>query len=414
MGLALALAVFGALYVALATEHVNRTLAALVAAVLVLAMGLLTPGAALAAVDWNTLALLFGLMVLVRLLEQAGLFLLLAWSLRRLAGRSAWRLIVLFLVAAAILSATLPNVTVILILAPVLLSAAEAAGLPAMPLLVVTVVVANLGGLGTLIGDPPNILIGTEAGISFTRVLAAMGPLAALLVAVSLVYVRLTLPVARQATLSHDSGPPVPTRHLPRLVAVFLLTLTGFVAAPAVHLPLGVVGLSGGLLAVLVAGPDFDDLVGHLDWPTLLFFAGLFIVVGALEAKGAMTLAAAWILREGPGPWFPVWVMTGVALLSAFVDNIPIVAAAIPVVRTIVAHHPEYGASLWFALAIGAAVGGNATVIGASANVVAAQLAKARGYSLSFKQYLRTGVPLTALTWVVAGAYLVVWGSIAR
>jgi Na+/H+ antiporter NhaD/arsenite permease-like protein len=410
-GLTASVIIFVGLYIVLATERWHRAVVALLAALVVVALGLLPAGAAVRAVDWNTLGLLLGLMLLVTTLEEAGLFLVLARSLRRMAGRSSWRLVVLFLLATALISALLPNVTVILLLGPVLLTAAESAGLPVIPVLVLAVMASNLGGLGTLIGDPPNILIGTEANISFMGFLAAVGPLAALLVLAVLVLGRRWIPRAGPSAAPPAEPPSPRSPMLLGLLAVFVATVIGFVVAPLGGLPLGVVGMAGGLAAVLMAGPDFDEVLGRVDFGTLLFFAGLFVVVGSLEAQGALRMVASWVLNRGAGPWLPLWVMTGVALCSAFVDNIPIVAAAIPLVRIILAEHPTYGPALWFALAIGAAVGGNATVIGASANVVAAGLAKARGYSLSFRQFLAYGVPVAVVTWAVAALYLVVrWG----
>jgi Na+/H+ antiporter NhaD/arsenite permease-like protein len=411
-GMGVALLIFLGLYVFLTTEWLNRALATLVAALLVMGLHLISPAGAIRRLDWNTLALLLGLMLLVNLLEHAGLFRLVAHRVREAAGGSAWGAALLFLVVTAGLSAFLPNLTVILIFGPAIMSLAEDLELPVIPLLIMAVLVSNLGGLGTLIGDPPNILIGTEAAIGFGGFVAYAGPLAVILIVVALAYARLTVPVPPAAAGRHAAGGGVPVAsspHLKPLLAVFLLTLAAFGLSGPLGLPLGLIGLGGGLLAALVTGHDFDQVLSEVDWSTMVFFAGLFVVVGALEAQGVTHAAADWLLGLPAGPLLPVGLMTGVAILSAFIDNVPIVAAAIPLVRIILEHHPGYGTDLWFALAIGAAVGGNATLVGASANVVAAGLAKARGYSLSFKEFLRWGAPLAVMTWAVAALYLWLW-----
>ena len=406
IGAWMTLAVFVGVYLLLATEWVHRAVVALVAALLVVVLGLVPLSRVPAAIDWNTLGLLFGLMILVLLMESSGLFGVLASLLWRGAGASAAWLVTGLLVIIGVVSAFLPNLTVILVFGPMVLATADTVGLPPVPLLILAVAVSNLGGLATLIGDPPNLLIGTGANIGFAGFAAYAAPLAALLIVAVIVWTRMLLPIPRRRLPAVTGQEHTARPGLRRLLVVFLLTVTGFVAAGPLHLPLGLVGLAGGAGAVAITGADLRSLFTRVDWATLAFFAGLFTVVGSLETQGIIGLAARGLLSLSVGPALPLVVMTGVALLSAFVDNIPIVAAAIPMVDLITQHHPGFGLTLWFALAIGAAVGGNATLVGASANVVAAGLAKARGYSLSFGEYWRWGWPVAVLTWGLAAAYL--------
>jgi len=402
-----ALGIFVLLYVVLVGEWVHRAAAAMAAGLLVVLLGLLSPAQALAAEDWNTILLLFGLMLLVSLGEEVGLFSALAAWVRRVAGPTPWGTILGFLIVTAALSSVLPNLSVILIMGPALFSAAENLNLDPVPLLVFAIMASNLGGLATLVGDPPNILIGTAANLSFTQFLTHLGPLALVLVAAVVGYARLSLVTARARP---PVGPATPTPRSRRggVVAVVLLaTLTAFAFQGPLGLPVGVIAVAGATFALLLVGGDVEHHLGQVDWGTLLFFAGLFVVVGALVQQGVIRAAGVWLVSQHLGPLLPLVLLGATALCSAVLDNIPIVAAAIPLVFTILAAEPQYGLSLWLALAVGAAVGGNATLIGASANLVGVSLARARGYSLSFRTYLRWGLPVSGGTLALSALWLI-------
>lgn len=406
----LAILLFLALYVVLVAEWMHRALAALIAGVLAVGTNLLTPPEAIRALDWNTLALLFGLMLLVAVLEEAGLFTLIGAFARHLAGPSPWRLLWAFTVMTAIVSAFLPNVTVLMILAPALISAAEAMGIDPVPLLMVEVFASNLGGLATLIGDPPNILIGTAATLTFTDFFIHLAPLALGLLVILGIYARLTIRLPRRVTaVIGITAPAPPVRDLALLLAIFGLTVAAFIAQRWIGLPIGLIAVVGGLLSVVASGPDFEKTLRQLDWSTLIFFAGLFLVVGALTQQGVITRAAVWLVGMHMGRWMPLVILVGTALFSALLDNLPIVAAAIPLIHIVLHDHPQYGVAPWLALAAGAAIGGNATSFGATANVVAVGLANVRGYSLSFRRHLSMGVPITLLT-LAAAVLWIVWG----
>lgn len=403
-----ALLIFALLYVMLVGEWIHRAAAALAAAVAVVFSGLLSPAGALAAVDWNTILLLFGLMVLVSLGEDVGLFPALAAWVRRVAGPSPWAAIWGFIAVVALLSSVLPNLSVILIMGPALFTAAENLDLDPVPLLVFAIMASNLAGLATLVGDPPNILIGTAAGLSFMQFVTHLGPLALAMVLVVMAYARLTLKPQRQAAPRwHPTSIPHPRRGW-ALGLVMAATLGGFMLQSVLGLPVGFIAVAGATLALLLVGGDVEHHLGQVDWGTLVFFAGLFIVVGSLVQAGVIKSAGAWLLAQHLGPALPVALMLATAVCSAVLDNIPIVAAAIPLVLGILARHPQYGLSLWLALAIGAAVGGNATLVGASANLVGVSLARTRGYALSFGTYLRWSLPVSALT-LAAGLGWVWW-----
>jgi Na+/H+ antiporter NhaD/arsenite permease-like protein len=408
----LALALFAALYVVLVMEWVHRAVAAVLAAVAALAGGLISPAAARTALDLNTLLLLFGIMVLVALLERAGLFLRVARLGEAWGGHSAARLTWAFILLTAVVSAFLPNVTVVLMLAPIVITAAEAAHINPVPLLIFDVLASNLGGMATLVGDPPNILIGTAGSLTFVDFLHYVAPLAVLLVLlVAWVAVR---SLRRQAATASAAMEPMAVAHgrqLGPLAVVFGLTLVAFVFQPHLGLPLGALAVLGAMVAVIVVGGDLDQVLPGIDWSTLIFFAGLFVVVGAMVQQGVVETATRWLLSQSFGAALPVVVMVGTAVLSAFLDNLPIVAAMIPLVTRVLAVDPGYGPDLWVALAIGAAVGGNATLYGAAANVVAGSLAKSRGYRLSFAEWARIGMPLTAALLAVSAGWMWLGGT---
>ena len=408
------LLVFLLLYVMLVGEWVHRAAAALAAALAVVFSGLLPPSQAVAAVDWNTILLLFGLMMLVSLGEEVGLFPALASWVRRVTGPSPWATVLGFMMVVAVLSSVLPNLSVILILGPALFTAAEHLDMDPVPLLIFAIMASNLAGLATLVGDPPNILIGTAAGLSFTQFVTHLGPLALVMVLMVLGYARLALkPPARPAARWHPTTIPHPRRGW-ALASVMVATLVAFILQSTLGLPVGLIAVAGATLGLLLVGGDVEHHRGEVDWGTLVFFAGLFIVVGALVRAGIMRAAGTWLLAQHLGAGLPLALLVFTAVCSAVLDNIPIVAAAIPLVSGILAQDPRYGLTLWLALATGAAVGGNTTLLGASANLVGVSLARKRGYQLSFRTYLRWSLPLSAATLAVAVAWVWWQGGLGR
>lgn len=388
---------FVALYAAMVREWVHRALAALAAATLAVAGGILSPREALAAVDWNTLVLLFGLMLLAGALEEAGWFRRFGDWARRRAGASPRRLVALFALVAAVASAVLPNLAVVLVLAPPLVSAVEALGTDPVPPLVALVTAANFGGMATLVGDPPNVLIGTAAHLSFGAFVAALGPPAVLAVAVGVAWAARTLPRGGQAAVP----PPTPAARQPAVLGVLVLTVLGFVLAPRIGWPVGMVGLAGGVAAALLSGREAERVLAGVDWGTILFLGGLFVVVGGLERQGIVAWLAARLGPYAHGAGFVPLVLAGAAVVSALLDNVPLVAAAIPVLA-----RTAGGSAAWWALAAGAAIGGNATLIGSSANLVAASVAAERGLSLDFGTYWRRARGVSAAAVVLTGLWL--------
>ncbi|MCL6561413.1 MAG: tyrosine transporter P-protein [Firmicutes bacterium] len=411
--LVVALATFGAVYVFLIGDWFHRAWATAIGAAVLLVTGVIPPAALTSSIDWNTLALLGGMMVLVGLLGEVGLFDQVALAAARFARGDPRRLVAAFGLASAVISTVIDNVTTILLLGPAMMQSAEALGADPVDLLMVAAVASNLGGLATLVGDPPNILIGTAAPLTFGQFLRHLGPLAGVLLAVLGGWLWWRLPRGASAhgqAVVLPAHPPRPlTWAAPGLVGILGLTLLGLVFQRQLHLAAGAVAAIGAGLGVLWARPSPSRLVHSVDWGTLGFFAGIFVMVGGLERAGAISRFAHWLLTTFGSQGIGLAVLWGSALISAGLDNVPLVAAMIPVVRMINQLHPEYGVGLWMALAAGAAIGGNATVIGASANVVAQGVAYDHGHPMDFMRYFRFGGPVALWTLLAATGYLMLF-----
>ncbi len=401
------------LYVLLLGDWFHRAWAALAVAAALTALGVVTWQQALRAVDWNTLSLLVGMMILVGLLGEAGFFVDLGNLMRRWIQASPKRLLFAMYTVAAAASAFLDNVTTVLLLSPALFQIAETMSLDPVPLLMVMVVASNLGGMATLIGDPPNILIGTAAHLSFNQFVNLLLP-GAVIVLAGMAWM---LPHLIRDSAGHRTQlPPIaPSRvnypmrpRLFGLLTILGLTLVAFLLQRTLRLEAGEIAMAGAVLAVVYGGPQIKVLPKFVDWGTLGFFVGVFVIVGALEQHGVANALAELINRKSWGPWLPVVLFLGSAVLSALLDNVPLVAAAIPVIRALMLQNPDFGNGLWVALAMGAAIGGNATIIGASANVVAQGLALERGYHLDFKRYLKFGLSVFLVTAVLGAGYIFV------
>ncbi|MCY0898702.1 MAG: ArsB/NhaD family transporter [Firmicutes bacterium] len=405
----LVLASLVALYALLLGDWFHRAWVALGLAALLVVTGTMSPEAAFRSIDWNTLGLLAGMMVFVSFLKDGGLFEWLGAQALRWSRGHPWRLLGVFYGVTGLVSSVLDNVTTILLLSPVLIQAAEELDVDPVPLVMAAVVASNLGGVATLIGDPPNILIGTAAGLSFAEFLKLLGPVA--LIMLGLVYWALPWLLGREIkggapkTVVPRDRPAVSPR-LPWLLAILALMLIGFLMQHVLHVAVAWVAIGGALLAWPWAEHPWRGWMRRIDWGTLGFFAGVFVLVGALEATGLIGRVVAVLTSPGLGLWLPVVLFLGTGIFSALLDNVPLVAALIPALAELHTRNPLFGVELWVAVGLGAAVGGNATVIGASANVVAQGLLFERGYRLSFGRYARFGTQVALLTALIGVAYV--------
>ncbi len=402
----------GILYILLIGDWFHRAWAALGMALAVTLVGVLPYNQALASIDVNTMMLLIGMMILVGLLGEAGLFVYLGHFMKKWTRGSPRRLMWIIYGMTAVASAFLDNVTTVLLLSPALFQIAESMSLDPVPLLMVMVVASNLGGMATLIGDPPNILIGTAAGLTFNQFVYLLLP-GALVVLGGLAWL-LPGSLAKSQPSTTPAAPSKPVSALvlrPRLnglLVILGLTLLAFVFQGALGVDAGDIAVASAVFAALYSWLPLKPLITFVDWGTLGFFVGIFVLVRSLEQHGVASFLAGMINSRQWGPWLPLVLFLGAAVFSALLDNVPLVAAAIPIIRSLLQQNPHLGNTLWVALAMGAAIGGNATIIGASANVVAQGLALERGYALDFKRYLPFGAKIFGITLVLATCYILI------
>ncbi|GAA3453588.1 ArsB/NhaD family transporter [Dactylosporangium matsuzakiense] len=418
----IAVAVFAAAYVLIATEWVHRVAAALGGAAVMLLVGATDAGHAFfspaAGIDWNVIVLLLGMMLIVAVLKRTGAFEYLAiWAVKRARGRP-FPVMVILVVVTAVASAMLDNVTTVLLIAPVTFLVCQRLGVPVAPYLIAEAMASNIGGTATLVGDPPNIIVASRAGLAYNDFLNHLAPLIAVLVVVFVLLCRVLFRSAFQA----DPAKAAAVTQLrerdairdPRLLAVSLgvlaLVTAAFVLHAVVHLEPSVVAIVGGLALLAVSRLDTGEVIADVEWPTLAFFAGLFVMVGALVNTGAIATLSHGIADAVAGRPHAaaMGLLGGSAVLSAVVDNIPYVATMTPIVADLAAAQGSHGGPhvLWWALTLGADLGGNATAVGASANVVILGLAERAGARISFWQFTKYGLVVAAVTVGISAVYL--------
>jgi Na+/H+ antiporter NhaD/arsenite permease-like protein len=413
--MAVAIAVFAAALVLIATERVDRTKIALLGATLVVLTQTIDQERAIEAVDFNTIGLLVGMMLMVRVTEGTGVYTWIAIRAGQLAGGRPLPLVVLLAVTTAVLSAFLDNVTTILLLVPITFLLADALDIDPVPLVIIEIVASNIGGTATLIGDPPNILIAGHTGLSFGAFLTNLAPivLVAMLVVLPGLYLayrsRLQIaPEARRRVLDLDASrsiedPAEAWRTVPILVATILV----FFVHKQLHLEPATVALAGAALTLLVTRRPLGDTVAGIEWLTLFFLIGLFVMVGALEETGALGEVADAIASATGGNRDAelLGILGTSAVGSALVDNIPFTAAMIPVVDQLGGARDD---AYWWALSLGACFGGNATIVAAACNVAASGMASRAGRPIGFIAFLRIGAPVTLVSVLLAAAYVMV------
>jgi Na+/H+ antiporter NhaD/arsenite permease-like protein len=413
--MALAIVIFAAALAVIASERVDRTKVALAGAVLVLVTQTIEQERAIEAVDWNTLGLLAGMMLIVRLTEPTGLYTYLAIRAGQLSGGRPF-LVVLFLAGAtALLSAFLDNLTTVLLVVPITFLLADTLDIDPLPLVLIEVIASNIGGTATLIGDPPNILIAGATGLSFSAFIVNLAPIAfvAFLVVTGALYLVFrgklqVAPEARDRVLALDAGRSIEDpQELKRALPVLAGTILLFFLHRALHLEPATVALLGATVLLFLTKQSLEDALGGIEWPTLFFFIGLFVMVGALEETGAIDELAEGVASLTGGDRSAellgiAWIS---AIASAVVDNIPFTATMIPVVEEL---QGEGGGddAYWWALSLGACFGGNATIIAAAANVAAAGMAARAGRPIGFVEFLKVGIPATLLSMVLATGYI--------
>jgi Na+/H+ antiporter NhaD/arsenite permease-like protein len=409
--------IFLVTYGLIATEWADKTVAAMLGGSLVVILGIVDQEAAFHAIDLNVIFLLAGMMILAGILRRTGFFQWVAIRSVKVARGEPYRLLLVLSAVCAVLSAFLDNVTTVVLLAPVTLYIANVLRVSPLPFLISEILASNIGGAATLIGDPPNILIGSAADLGFDDFLVHMAPAAFLAFLAFLAMTRLFFrgdlavdPGVRDSVLGLDEREVLTDPGLLRLsLGVIGITVLGFLLAKPLGLEPGAIALLGAALLMLLTRSDAEEVLHEVEWATLFFFVGLFMLVEGVVHVGIVSAVADGLIDLTGGDAAIttlglIW-LSGVA--SAIIDNIPYTATMLPVVQ-------ELGAAgipiepLWWALALGACFGGNATIIGASANVVVANLASRADHPITFGQFLRYGLPVTFVSLLISTGYVFV------
>jgi Na+/H+ antiporter NhaD/arsenite permease-like protein len=412
--LALGLLVFGATYVAITLEKVHKTIAALAGAVLMLLFGLISQERAFEHVDWNVIFLLAGMMIIANGIQRTGFFQFVAITLVKTAHAKPIRVLIYLSGFTALASAFLDNVTTVVLITPLILFIANQLRVSAMPYLLSVILASNIGGTATLIGDPPNIIIGSAAGLDFGAFLGNLTPVALIIFAVFLLTVvvlfrqdlRIDEATRAAAMELSTTGVIKDRRMLVISLGVLGVVIIGFLLHGVFHYEAATIALGGAVLMLLFGKIDVHEMLSEIEWTTLFFFIGLFIVIGALIDVGFVQIVAHALLGLTGGDlslttMLMLW-LSGIA--SGIVDNIPYTATMVPIVQELGKSMPVE--PLWWALALGACLGGNATIVGASANVIVAGLGERAGYPISFGAFLKYGLIVTLESLLIASFYI--------
>jgi Na+/H+ antiporter NhaD/arsenite permease-like protein len=411
----LAGAIFLITYALIVSERVHRTVAALLGGFVMILLHVVTQEEAFHAVDFNVIFLLAGMMMIAHILSETGFFQWIAIQAVKLGQRDPFRIMILLCLVTAVASAALDNVTVVVLIAPVTLFVAANLHISPLPFLIAEVLASNIGGASTLIGDPPNILIGSAANIDFITFAANMTPP---LLVVLVLFIPLSYFVFRQELIPLEEGRPrvssletgeiiTDQALLVKSLSVIGLVLIGFTMHGILHLEPATIAMAGATILMLISRKDPHHVLQHVEWTTLFFFVGLFITVEALVVTGIIKTIADWVLALTHKnltltTMIVLWLS---AFASGIVDNIPYTATMIPLIKEL-GNANMNTEPMWWALALGADLGGNFTLVGASANVVVASLAERSGYRISFMRFLKYSFVITLMSILVSMLYL--------
>ena len=416
-----AIVIFVVAYALIISEKVHRTIVGLFGAMLMILFGIIDQETAVHHIDFNTLGLLMGMMIIVNITSETGLFNFLAiWAAQKVKARPIALLVVLSTIT-MVCSALLDNVTTVLLTVPITFSITSQLKVDVMPYLISQILASNIGGTATLIGDPPNIMIGSAVGLDFMAFVENL-TLVSIIIFILVQFILIALyrkslhtqPELQDKIMRLPAGAQI-TDHalLKKCLAVIFLTITFFVLHGSLGLESATVALSGaGLLLLITATEDEEKIVkvlSKIEWPAIFFFGGLFILVGALVETGVIRMLAAEAIHATGGDVeaTAILILWMSAIASAFIDNIPFVATLIPLIQDMGQMGLTNLDPLWWSLALGACLGGNGTLIGASANVVVASMSAQRGRPISFLGFMKVAFPVMIFTIIVSNIYVV-------
>ena len=418
---AFAVALFLIILLLIAFELVHRTVAALLGAALLISLGIVHQDeAATEFIDWNTIGLLAGMMVIVAILENTGVFEYLAIKSAQWGKARPGRILILLAVVTAVVSAFLDNVTTVILMVPVTFVIADALDVDPIPFLLTQVMASNIGGAATLIGDPPNILIGSAADLTFAEFVVNLTPVVLLTLpaVLGVLYLMFRRELsgtkdAEEAIMAMDAQGSIRDKVLLRKsLTVLGIVILAFFLHGVLHLEAATIAIFGAAALLLYTRSDIEEVLREVEWPTLLFFVGLFVLVGGLEVTGFIDKITELLIGVAPASSAitAAIVVLGSGLASGVIDNIPFTATMIPVIQDLSESQNLSEAkteALWWALALGADFGGNLTLIGASANVVVAGMSERAGQKISFLRFMLYGIPVTLVSLIIAAVYVI-------
>ena len=414
-------------YAVIISEQINRSVVTLVGAAIMVVLGVINQDEAIRGIDWNTIGLLAGMMILVSISRRSGMFQYMAiWSAKAAKAHPAG-ILFLLQVTTAVLSAFLDNVTTVLLIVPVTLAITKELEVPPYPFLVGEVIASNIGGTATLTGDPPNIMIGSQAGLAFDDFVVHLTPVIVVVLIAQTVMTHLLWGREMRATPAAEARvlAMVPEEAitdwllLKQALAVLAVVLVAFVFARPLRLEPATIAMLGAAVLMLLdnwahhtekASHNIHQTFGDVEWITIFFFIGLFIIVHGVDVSGLLALLAGKLVAATGGDLATTGyvILWGSALLSAIIDNIPFVATMIPLIKNMAA---SYGGAdkiepLWWSLSLGACLGGNGTLIGASANLTVAGIAERNGIPFRFLTYTMYAFPMMLVSIVISHVYL--------
>lgn len=412
----LAIVVFLIAYVVMLSEKVHRTVIAMFSAALLILLGVINQHQAIEGVDFNMLGILIGMMIIVGIAKHSGIFQYVAiWAAKVGKGKPI-PIFFLFAIIGLVFSAILDDVTTVLLMVPVTFVIANNLKINPKPFLFSAILMANIGGSATLIGDQPNILIGSAADLSFNTFFFNMGPIA---ITTGLVTLGLLILVFRKDLVTNPEAQARIMKFNPReaitnkpllLKSLFVigLVIAGFIMHDKLHIEGATLALGGAALLLLLTLDEPEEYIKDIEWTTIFFFIGLFILVTALDIVGVIRMLAEWLIHTtgGNSGTLAMAILWGSAIFSAIVDNVPFVAVMIPLVKDVGSITGMNIDHLWWALSMGSGYGGNATLIGASANVVVSGMAEKAGHKMKFLDYMKTAVPLSLVAMLMSTVYL--------
>ena len=416
---AIPITIFLVIYGIIISEKINRTAISLFGAIVMIILGILNQEQAIEHIDFNTIGLLVGMMIIVNILKRTGVFEYLAIRAAKKAKGDPWKILVLFAIITAFSSAFLDNVTTILLIVPVTLVITDTLDTNPIPFMFTEILIANIGGTATLIGDPPNIMIGSATGLGFVDFIVNLAPVIIVISVATLFLLKLIYKDFLKATdenkqkiMKMDESITIKDKLLlKKSLIVLFLTILGFMVHAQFHLESATVALGGAALLLVISKIDPEEILFEVEWTTIFFFMGLFILVGSLVEVGVIDNLAKKMLELTKGNLFVttltiLWVS---AIASAFLDNIPFVATMIPLIKAMTASGQLDANPLWWALALGACLGGNGTIIGASANVIVTGIMAKEGRPVSFMSFMRIGFPMMIVSIIISTIYLILF-----